>query len=137
MKTLFKSEAISKGGRSGALQSSDGFLDIALGNPLEKGIETHNPNPEQLFAGAYSACYQGALVNAGKKLGTPVKTSTVRALLSQDEHDKHGYGLAVELHALIPDMRHEQVQCLMEEANQTCPYSRALQGTASVTLVVD
>ena len=70
MKTLFTSEAISKGGRSGTLESPDGLLEVALGNPLEKGIETRGPNPELLFAGAYSACYHGALVNAAKKLGT-------------------------------------------------------------------
>jgi lipoyl-dependent peroxiredoxin len=137
MKTLFTSEAICKGGRSGTLQSPDGLLNVALGNPMEKGIEKRGPNPELLFAGAYSACYQGALVNAGKMLGTPVDHSTVRALVSLVEDDSGGYGLAVELHALIPDMGREQVQRLMEEAHQTCPYSRALRGAASVALVVD
>ena len=57
MKTLFTAEAISKGGRSGTIQTLDGLLDITLGNPLVKGIEKRGPNPELLFAGAYSACY--------------------------------------------------------------------------------
>ena len=43
------------------------MLNVTLGNPLEKGIEKRDPNPELLFAGAYSACYHGALVNAAKK----------------------------------------------------------------------
>ena len=88
MKTLFTSEAIFKGARSGTIQSPDGLLDVTLGNPLEKGIEKRGPNPELLFAGAYSACYHGALLNAAKKLGTPVKNSTVRALVSLIEDDK-------------------------------------------------
>lgn len=137
MKILFTSEAISKGGRSGTLQSPDGLLDVALGNPLEKGIETRGPNPELLFAGAYSACYHGALVNAAKKLGSPINDSTVRALVSLVEDDNNGYGLAVELHALIPDVGREQAQRIMEEAHQTCPYSKALRGEASFKLVVD
>lgn len=137
MKTLFTSEAISKGGRSGTLQSPDGLLDVALGNPLEKGIETRGPNPELLFAGAYSACYHGALINAAKKLGTPVDHSTVRALVSLVEDDSGGYGLAVELHALLPDLGRVLAQRIMEEAHQTCPYSKALRGAASVTLIVD
>jgi lipoyl-dependent peroxiredoxin len=137
MKTLFTSEAISKGGRSGTLQSPDGLLDVALGNPLEKGIETRGPNPELLFAGAYSACYHGALVNAAKKLGTPVNESTVRALVSLVEDDSGGYGLGVELHALLPDVERVQAQRIMEEAHQTCPYSKALRGEASFKLVVD
>ena len=102
MKTLFTTEAISKGGRSGTIRSPDGLLDVTLGNPLEKGIEKRGPGPELLFAGAYSACYHGALGNAAKKLGTPVKDSTVRALVSLIEDDQGGYRLAVELHAQLP-----------------------------------
>ena len=102
MKTLFTAEAISKGGRSGTIWNPDGLLDVTLGNPLEKGIGKRGPNPELLFAGAYSACYHGALVNAAKKLGAPVKDSTVRALMSLIEDDQGGYRLAVELHAQLP-----------------------------------
>ena len=137
MKTLFTSEAISKGARSGTVQSPDGLLNFTLGNPLEKGIETRGPNPELLFAGAYSACYHGALINAAKKLGTPVQQSTVRAMVSLVEDDKGGYGLAVELHAQLPDIAPDQAQRIMEEAHQTCPYSKALRGDTHVVLVVD
>jgi organic hydroperoxide reductase OsmC/OhrA len=56
MKTLFTAEAVSKGGRSGTIYSPDGLHDVTLGNPLEAGIEKRGPNPEMLFAGAYSAC---------------------------------------------------------------------------------
>lgn len=137
MKTLFTSEAISKGGRSGTVQSPDGLLNFTLGNPLEKGIERRGPNPEMLFAGAYSACYHGALVNAAKQLGTPVQHSTVCAKVSLIEDDKGGYSLAVELHAQLPDIAPDQAQRIMEAAHQTCPYSKALRGDAAVTLVVD
>src|ERR1039458_6248237 len=44
MKTLFTAEAISKGGRSGTIQSPDRLLDFTLGNPLEKGAEKRGPN---------------------------------------------------------------------------------------------
>ena len=119
------------------MQSPDGLLNVTLGNPLEKGIETRGPNPELLFAGAYSACYHGALVNAAKKLGTPVQRSAVRAMVSLVEDDKGGYGLAVELHARLPDIAPDQARRIMEEAHQTCPYSKALRGEASVALIVD
>ena len=137
MKTLFTAEAISKGGRSGSIKSPDGLLDIALGNPLEKGIEKRGPSPELLFAGAYSACYHGALSNAAKKLGTPAGDSTVRARVRLIEDDLGGYRLAVELHAHLPGVDRAQVQLLMDEAHQTCPYSKALRGDTSVQLVVD
>ena len=137
MKTLFTAEAISKGGRSGTIQTPDRLLDITLGNPLQKGIERRGPNPELLFAGAYSACYHGALGNAAKKLGTRVEDSTVRALVSLIEDDQGGYRLAVELHTLLPGIERSQVQRIMEEAHKTCPYSKALRGDASVKLMAD
>ena len=137
MKTLFTSEAISQGGRSGTVKSPDGLLDVTLGNPLEAGIETRGPNPELLFAGAYSACYHGALVNASTKLGTPTQASTVHAMVSLVEDDNGGYGLAVVLHARIPEVDREQAQRIMEAAHRTCPYSKALRGEATVSLIVD
>ena len=137
MKTLFTAEATSKGGRSGTIQTPDGLLNVTLGNPLEKGTEKRGPNPELLFAGAYSACYHGALSNAAKKFGAPVKDSTVRALVSLIEDAQGGYRLAVELHAQLPGINHAQAQRIMDEAHQTCPYSKALRGDTSVKLVVD
>ena len=137
MKTLFTSEAISKGGRSGTIESPDRLLNVTLGNPLVSGEEKRGPNPELLFAGAYSACYHGALVNAAKKLGTPLSDSTVRALVSLVEDDHDGYRLAVELHAKLPGIESEQAQLIMDEAHKTCPYSKALRADTSVKLVVD
>lgn len=137
MKTLFTAEAVSKGGRSGTIQSPDQLLNVTLGNPLEKGAEQRGPNPELLFAGAYAACYHGALGNAAKKLGTPVKDSTVRALVSLIEDDQGGYRLAVDLHAQLPGLEPAQAQRIMEAAHQTCPYSKALRGDTAVKLTVD
>ena len=137
MKTLFTSEAISKGGRSGSISNPDGLLNVNLGNPLDAGQEKRGPNPELLFAGAYSACYHGALKNAAKKLGATSNDSTVRALVSLLEDDKGGYQLAVELHAQLPGIDRAQAQRVMEEAHKTCPYSKALRGENSVKLIVD
>ena len=74
-------------GRSGTIQTPDRLLDVTLGNPLEKGIGKRGPNSELLFAGAYSACYHGALINAAKKFAIPVKNSAVRALVSLIEDE--------------------------------------------------
>ena len=137
MNILFSATAISKGGRSGTIHNPDGLLDVTLGNPLEKGIEKRGPNPELLFAGAYAACYHGALVNAGKRLGIPVVGSTVSAVATLNEDDHDGFILSVELHAQVPELDQDQVQHLMAEAHRTCPYSKAMRSDASVTLVVD
>src|SRR6188474_3017848 len=119
MKTLFTGEAISKGGRSGTIQSPDRLLNVTLGNPLEKGAEQRGPSPELLFAGAYSACFHGAVINAAKKLGTPVEDSTVRALVSLLEDDQGGYRLVVELHTRLPGIDRTKAQHIMDEAHKT------------------
>ena len=124
MKTLFTAEVVSKGEPSGTLSSPDGLLNFPLG--------------KLLFAGAYSACYHGALVNAAKTLGTTLNNSTVRALVSLvEEDDDQGYCLAVEMHARLPGVDQDQAQLIMEEANRICPYSTALRGEGSLKLVVD
>ncbi len=137
MKTLFTAEATSKGGRSGTIHTPEGLLDVTLGNPLEKGMERLGPSPELLFAGAYSACYHGAIGNAAKTLGALPGDSTVRALVSLTEDAEGGYRLVVALHALLPGIERELARRMMELAHQTCPYSKALRGDASVTLTVD
>lgn len=137
MKTLFTTEAISKGGRSGTIQTPDHLLDIALGNPLERGIERRGPSPELLYAAAYAACYHGALVNAATRLGIVLKDSTARALVSLIEDDQGGYRLSVELRAQLPGTNRAQAQRIMDEAHTTCPYSKALRGDAAVKLMAD
>ncbi len=137
MKTLFRSEAVSKGARSGTIESPDQLLKVKLGNPLEAGLEKRGPNPELLFAGAYAACYHGAVGNAAKKLGTKVQDSTVRALVSLIEDDEGGYRLAVELHAQLPGIERALGQRIMEAAHLSCPYSKALRGDTAVKLMLD
>lgn len=48
MKTLFTAEALSKGARSGTIQSCDGLLDVTVGNPLQKEIENRDRDPDRL-----------------------------------------------------------------------------------------
>ena len=137
MKKVITSEAVSIGGRSGSVETTDGLLKATLGNPLESGIERRGPNPEHLFAAAYSACYHGALKNAAKKLGSEARDSKVRAVVDLLEDHSGGYHLRVELHGILPGVDRAQAQRVMEEAHQTCPYSRALRGEAQVKLIVD
>jgi len=58
-------------------------------------------------------------------------------LVSLIEDDKGGYSLAVALHAKLPGIDRTLAKSLMDEAHKNCPYSKALRGESSVTLVVD
>lgn len=57
---LFTTKATAKGGRDGHVKSEDGVIDLNIVMPTENSNET-GTNPEQLFAAAYSSCYDGAL----------------------------------------------------------------------------
>ena len=64
-KILFTAKVHTTGGREGASRSSDGCLDIKLSSPGGAGAGT---NPEQLFAAGWSACFEGAMGLAARKL---------------------------------------------------------------------
>jgi osmotically inducible protein OsmC len=124
--------AISDGGRSGTLTFPGKPMDPAL-----IGTVVATPEPERLFAGAYAACFQGALLAVAGKLGIPLSGSVLQAKVDLVEDETGGKRLVVELHACMPGIEREQTQHLMEEAHKICPYSKALRGDATVTLIVD
>jgi putative intracellular protease/amidase len=83
-------EVEAQGAHSGTVQPPDRLLNHTSGNPLEKGVEKLAPNPDVLFAGAYSPCCHGGLGNAAEKRGVRLENSTVRALVSLIEEAQGG-----------------------------------------------
>jgi organic hydroperoxide reductase OsmC/OhrA len=64
-KVLYTAKTHSTGGRDGgASRTSDGHLDVKLSTPGTSGIGT---NPEQLFAVAWSACFESPIALAARK----------------------------------------------------------------------
>src|SRR5580692_3829646 len=68
---LYTAKVHTTGGREGAARSSDGRLDIMLSSPVSPGSGT---NPEQLFAAGWSACFEGAMGLAARKLKITLPT---------------------------------------------------------------
>lgn len=123
-------EAVSTGGRDGVLHSAERPESSTFIDPGEK------PNPELLFAGAYAACFHSAMIGVAKALGTPLTDSIVHARVGQVKDEAGDSRLLVELRAELPGFDGEQGRVLMETAHKICPYSRALRGEATVSLVV-
>ena len=70
-KLLYTAKTRTSGGReNGIARSSDGRLDIRLATP---GSARIGANPEQLFAAAWSACFESAIVQVarGQKIVLP------------------------------------------------------------------
>jgi lipoyl-dependent peroxiredoxin len=135
-KVLYIAEATSSGnGRSGHVVSSDHHLDLDLAMPPELGGSGNGPNPEQLFAAAYAACFHGALRGLARQAGVDAAGSTVTAQVGiGPEGDM--YGLEVTLIISIPGLEQEKTRELAEAAHHRCPYSRATRGNISVELRV-
>lgn len=72
-KVLYTAKTHTAGGRDGESQSSDGRLDIKLSSPGTAGVGT---NPEQLFAAGWSACFEGAMGLAARKMKITVDGRT-------------------------------------------------------------
>src|ERR1700704_5707396 len=73
-KVLYTAKTHTTGGREkGVSRSSDGHLDIRLSAPGAAGRGT---NPEQLFAAGWSACFEGALGLAARKMKVKLPDDT-------------------------------------------------------------
>src|ERR1700677_5131578 len=65
-KVVYTAKVHTTGGRDGgASRSDDGRLDIKLSPPGSPGTGT---NPEELFAAGWSACFEGAMGIAARKM---------------------------------------------------------------------
>ena len=134
VKPLYTARALATGGRSGHAVTDDGLLDVHLRPPKEMGGPGGGTNPEQLFAAGYAACFQSALVSAGRRAGVDTSDSLVEADVSIGTAAGGGYGLAVTLKVSIPGVDAGTTAQVAEAAHQICPYSRATRGDIEVTL---
>ena len=132
-KILFTAKVHTTGGREGAAHSSDGRLDIKLSAPGSPGGGT---NPEQLFAAGWSACFEGAMGLAARKL----KITLTAELAIDAEVDlclaDGGYVLQARLNVSLPGVEREVAQTLVDAAHQTCPYSKAIRGNVNVVITL-
>ena len=122
-KVLYTAKTRTTGGREhGASRSSDGSLDVKLSIPGSGRIGT---NPEQLLAAGWSACFESAMGIAARK-----KKITLPADLAIDAAvdlnlAESGYFLRTRLNVSLPGVDREVAQALVDEADKTCPYSKA------------
>ncbi|GGS94069.1 organic hydroperoxide resistance protein [Streptomyces chromofuscus] len=131
---LYTAVATAENGRDGRVATDDGKLDVVVNPPKEMGGSGAGTNPEQLFAAAYSACFQGALGVVARQQNADVSGSTVTAKVGIGRNDD-GFGIVVEISADIPGVDEATAKALVEKAHQVCPYSKATRGNITVTLV--
>jgi osmotically inducible protein OsmC len=130
-KMLYAAKVHTTGGREGASRSSDGRLDIQLSNP---GAVGNGTNPEQLFAAGWSACFIGAIGVAAAR--TKVTLPADRAIDAEvDLLTVDGdFFIQARLSVSLPGMDRDIAQALVHDAEQICPYSKAIRGNMKVAI---
>lgn len=58
MDLIYQTTMLTQGGRGGQVQNEDGSFKLRLAVPKEMGGSGEGPNPEQLFAAAFAACFE-------------------------------------------------------------------------------
>jgi lipoyl-dependent peroxiredoxin len=124
--------------RDPALQSGEhGVVDIKLSAAGGKNYEfvaaELHPTAEQLFAGAWSACWITVLGNvaAMKKVTLPEGT-TVDLQVNIGETASATWALSAKFTLRIPGMDQRVAESLAHSAHQFCPYSQATKGNIEV-----
>lgn len=133
-KVLYTAKTHTVGGREhGAARSSDGHLDIRLTSPGAPGDGT---NPEQLFAAGWSACFEGAMGLAARKLKVTLPPETAIDAEVDLCFVDGAYFLQSRLNISLPGLERDVAQAVADLAHQTCPYSKATRGNIDVVISV-
>ena len=127
-KVVYTARIRTVGGReNGFARSSDGRLDVVLSTPGSPRIGT---NPEQLFAAAWSACFESAIADAARKrrVALPANTAIsaeVGRILAGD-----GHHLSARLSVSLPGIDPATAKILLDDAQQICPTRKLCETTS-------
>jgi Ohr subfamily peroxiredoxin len=116
----------------------NGKLDIELSTPgsaqsahVFAATQPH-PTAEQLFAGAWSACYIAALGLAAKELKVTIPADVSVDIEIDLGQTGSGYLLQAGINVNLPGLSHEMASAIAHTADQMCPYSKATRGNIDV-----
>lgn len=121
-------------------RSEHGVLNLELTAPGGEehqfiGTELH-PRAEQLFSGAWSACYISAFeIAAAIKKVTLALDYSIDIRVSIGSVGK-GFCLGAQFTVRAPGLAPETVESIAHLAHQICPYSKAVHGNIEVGMTV-
>ena len=121
------------GGRNGTVRRADRLIGARGGDPEGDGRSGRKTNPEELFAAGYAAYFHSALKGVTLENTAAMDKSVVEARVEIGPNDGGGgYGLAVELHVILPGADAETAKDLVRKAHR--PYSNATRNNVEVKL---
>jgi len=138
MKPLYTTKATAVGGRHGHIQSEDGLLNMQLALPRELGGKGGATNPETLFAGGYSACFENAFLRVSREAGLRIRDEDVEvtAEIGLSRNETGGFVLSAALAVTVAGIDQKKAEDLVQSAHKICPYSNAIRGNVDVAISV-
>jgi lipoyl-dependent peroxiredoxin len=132
-------------GNNGAIFAGahDGKLDIHLTAPGNPAIAEYNfgaveahPTAEQLFAGAWSACYSGAVGIVAKQMKVALPADTAVEIEVDLGMGGSDYYIQARITLTARGIDPEVATAIAHSADAICPYSKAVKGNIDVALNV-
>ncbi|WP_053812872.1 Ohr family peroxiredoxin [Enterococcus faecium] len=133
MNLIYEATITNNGGRNGEVYSPDESFLYRVVSPTSN--VKNATNPEELFAAAYSACFNGALELVMSKKNIS-KKSLVTAHVFLNECGESNFNIEVTLEIEIEGLNRDVALELVNEAHKVCPYSKALKNNVDVKLLV-
>ncbi|CAB3971190.1 peroxiredoxin [Burkholderia cenocepacia] len=117
--------AAEHGRASGVARSDDGRLDVALRLPSALGGPGDGPNPEQLFAASYAACFHGALSLLATRAGVSIAGASVSASVDFCRDPVDGlFMLNANIRVQLPDVERTVAEELVRNTERFSPYTK-------------
>ena len=123
--------------------NAHGNLNINLSAPGNAAARSHafenigpHPTAEQLFAGAWSACYTAALGLAAAEMKVALPAGTAVEIEVDLGQTGPEYYIQGRLTLIVPGLAQDLAAELAHAADRICPYSKATRGNIDVVLSV-
>ncbi|MBF6025100.1 Ohr family peroxiredoxin [Lysobacter niastensis] len=129
--------------RDAASRASHGRLEIKTsasgsGTSQEQVFSAALPHPtaEQLFAGAWSACYSSAIAVAAQEMKVKLPPDVAVEVEVDVGQTGNDYFIQSRFNVIAPGMDRDEAEALVHRAHEICPYSKATHGNIDVDVKV-
>jgi Ohr subfamily peroxiredoxin len=95
-----------------------------------------HPTAEQLFAGAWSACYYGAMGVAAQEMKVKLPSDLAVEIEIDLGQTGNAYFIQARFNVIVPGVASEVAEALAHKAHEICPYSKATKGNIDVAMNV-
>ena len=120
-------------------RSSSAF-ELAYSEPTRVGDPAGQTSPEELVAAAHAGCFAMSLAAEISKLRLEPRRLSVTATCVMDEVEGKGHRVVasnLEVRADVPDLDQEAFDEAVERADEGCPISNLIRGSASVAVTAE